>query len=232
MIDRLFQEVQQRMDKEQKDYLRPLYFNNYLNSSLIEIFNKLLSDVKSNVRKSNWMLDGKNLADYSEHIKQLLEHYLTASEAIAKTNGSYTLPTNCSLIQDVLVEDSNILAEKMDLQDFNLLSRSNVSPPQDDSPICSKIGTTIVVAPSSVEDIIFYYLRTPNKAKWTFQEVGGKPMYDPTAQDFADVDAPEILFDELANAIFMKASVSTRDQIAIQGAVQKKSENLQIENKE
>ena len=127
MIDRLFQTVQAGLDKEQKDYLRPLYFNLYLNASVFTIYNKLLSDVKSNVRKSNWMLDGKNLADYSEHTKQLLEHYLTPT-TITSNNGYFTLGSEIALIQDV--SKDNIILEKVDVDDFTLLKRNKVSPPK------------------------------------------------------------------------------------------------------
>ena len=230
MIDRLFQSTQAILDKEQKDYLRPLYFNLYLNNSLHIIFNKLLSDVKSNVRKSNWMLDGKNLADYSEHIKQLLEHYLTINSISSQTE-SFDLPSNLSLIQDVL-HSTNRIIEKVDIEDYNLLKRNKLSAPSNCSSICSKIGRTLLVSPLSIEDIQIIFLRKPNKANWTFEEVQGKPMFDPTKQDFSDVDVPEMLFDELLNSILKQAGVSTRDPLVVQTSSQNENQNIQIENKQ
>lgn len=227
MIDRLFQTVQAGLDKEQKDYLRPLYFNLYLNASVFTIYNKLLSDVKSNVRKSNWMLDGKNLADYSEHTKQLLEHYLTPT-TITSNNGYFALDSQIALIQDV--SKNNIILEKVDIDDFTLLKRNKVSPPTDCSPICTKIGSTLMVAPTTITEIDLFYLRTPEKSKWTFEEVNGKPMFNPTATDFKDVDIPEVLFDELLNDILRQVGVATRDNLVVQDAIQEEQTNLKIEN--
>jgi len=229
MIDRLFQTVQAALDKEQKDYLRPLYFNLYLNSSLFTVFNKLLSDVKSNTRKSNWMLDGKNLADYEEHTKQLLEHYLTPT-TLTSSEGQFELNSQISLIQDV--SKGSVILDKVDIEDFTLLKRNKVSPPTDYSPICSKIGNTLLVAPTTITDIDLYYLRTPFRAKWTFEEVDGKPMFDPTKSDYTDVDAPELLFDELYYSILKQAGVSTREQLVVQSAAQNESQNVQIESKQ
>lgn len=229
MIDRLFQTVQAGLDKEQKDYLRPLYFNLYLNSSLFTVFNKLLSDVKSNTRKSNWMLDGKNLADYEEHTKQLLEHYLT-SKNVTSENGYFDLSSDISLIQDV--SKDSVVLEKVDIDDFTLLKRSKDNPPTECSPICTKLGHTLLVAPTSINDIDLIYLRTPGKAKWTFEEVDGKPMFDPTKSDFADVDAPPLLFDELYYSIMSQAGVATREQLVVQSAEQNENQNIQVENKQ
>ena len=232
MIDRLFQTVQAMLDKEQKDYLRPLYFNLYLNASLFEIQNKLIADVKSNIRKSNWMLDGKNLADFSEYQKQMLEHYLTIEDNISPSNDLFALPSNCSLVQDVLVVDTNVIIEKIDLEDFNLLRRSKSSPPTETTPVCTKVGSSLLVLPKTLNNIQLFYVRTPNKANWTYQSVEGKPMFDPTAGDFVDVDAPDFLFDELVNSIMARATLSTRDQIGIQANAQEENRNMQLENRQ
>lgn len=233
MIDRLFQTVQAEMDKEQMDYLRPMYFNLYVNATLLEVFNKLLNDVKVHTRKSNWMLDGKNLADFSENIKQFLEHYLTYtdSEITREVTGHFQLPSNLSFIKDVITAE-NVLADKVDLEDFNLLKRSKVSPPVECSPICTKIGTTILLEPKTIDSISLYFLRTPNKANWTFEEVDGKPMFDPSKSDFKEIDAPELLFDELLKGVLMKAGISTRDTTIIQAVAQEENQNSQIENRQ
>lgn len=230
MIDRLFQTVQAALDKEQVDYLRPIYFNLYVNASLIEVFNKLISDVKSNVRKENWMLDGKNLADFSEYTKQLLEYYLATSQPLTRVNNYFLIPSDCTMIQDVYNDTTPV--EKVDLDDYNLLARNTESAPTINSPICSKIGSTLIVSPAEIEQVVLYYLRKPKKAKWTFEEVQGKPMFDPTKQDFQDIDAPEVLFDELYYSILAKAGVSTRDQLVVQSAIQEENQNLQQENKQ
>lgn len=233
MIDELFQTVQAEIDKEQMDYLRPMYFNLYLNACLLEVFNKLLNDVKVHTRKSNWMLDGKNLADFSENIKQFLEHYLTYTDddIIRESNNYFQLPSNLSFIKDVIVDDT-VYAEKTDLEDFNLLRRSKYSLPTECSPICTKIGTTILLEPRTIETISLYYLRTPDRANWTFEEVDGKPMFDPSKSDFKDIDAPKLLFDELLKGILMKAGISTRDTTLIQAVAQDESQDTQIENRQ
>lgn len=230
IIDRLFQTAQAILDKEQKDYLRPLYFNLYVNNALHTVFNKLLSDVKSNVRKSNWMLDGKNLADFSEHLKQILEFYLTPGTIQSQTE-SFNLPNNLSLIQDVTYSIDRII-EKVDIDDYTILKRNKTSAPTLCSPICTKIGSTLLVHPVSISEISLIFLRKPQKANWTFNEFEGKAMFDPTKPDFMEVDAPEILFDELLNAVLKQAGVSTRDPLVVQNSTQNENQNLQIENKQ
>lgn len=232
MIDRLYQTVQAEMDKEQMDYLRPMYFNLYLNATLFEVYNKLLTDVKVHTRKSNWMLDGKNLADYEGYVKQFLEHYLTyTTNPITIANNAFNLPINSSFVKDVVIAEDKY-AEKLDLEDFNILKRNKLSPPTECNPICTKVGQTLIVAPSTIDEINLFYLRIPNKANWTFEEVSGKPMFDPTKSDYKDVDAPELLFDDILKGILLKAGISTRDRTLIQAVAQEEATDNQIENRQ
>lgn len=210
------------------EFLKPLFFNSFLNASVIAIFNKLLSDVKSNTRKSNWMLDGKNLANYSEYTQQLLEYYLT-KQNITISSGSYALEDSIQLIQDVYTLNDNKI-DKIDLEDFNLIKRNNYIVPTEKDAKCTKIGKNLDFLPTTITDATLYYLRHPEIAKWTFTEFQGKPMFDPNKTDFKDVDAPLILFDELALMILEKAGLSIRDVSVIQSANQDIQQNLQIEN--
>ncbi|QQV91492.1 virion structural protein [Tenacibaculum phage Gundel_1] len=228
MIDRLFQFIQDSLNKEQMEFLKPRYFNSYLNTSLISIYNKLLSDVKSNTRKSNWMLDGKNLADFSKHTQQLLEHFLSTKQ-LPLLNGSFALDKDIQLIQDVYTTSGNKV-DKIDLNDFNLIKRNNYIVPSECEAKCTKLGDKLLVLPTTITTLDVYYLRLPKIARWTYEEVNGKPMFDPGKSDFQDVDIPEMLFDELANLILEKAGLTIRDTTVIQSANQDQQQDLQIEN--
>lgn len=231
MIDRVYKTVQAIANKEQLGYIQPYKFNLYANNSIYNVYSKLISDVKTNVRKSNWMLDGKHLADYSEVQKQLLEHFLTSKE-VSKVNDKITLPEDCEFIQD-LYSMQGVRIDKVDLQDFNLLKRNNYANPTSCSPVYHKMTRNLLIQPD-IDEVNISYLRKPNKAKWTFEEDSQtqKPMFDPTKDDYSDIDLPESLSNEIIVDILAQAGITIRDTNVVNYTNQEETREIQIENKQ
>lgn len=228
ILDSAYKNVQKRMNKDQLGYLPPLNFNLFVRTATITLRNHLLTDLKSNVRKMNWMLDGKNFANLSEHTQQLLEHY-SEIEPITRTT-DFVFPDDFEYVEDVF--DGNRRVEKLHYSDYQDLQDNNYTPPSICNPICTKVGSVLKVSPESITTINLHYLRKPKIANWTYQEVDGKPMFDPTANDYQDADIPETLFDKLVDLVFEQASVSVRDFNAVQSVNQNQQEEAQQENKQ
>ena len=200
MIDDLKINVQGLLNKEQLGYLKPLYFNSFLNNALWKVYNRYLSELRSSTRKSNWMLDGKNMADYSEHVQQCLEHYSFHSDPISSNpDGTYAFPPDLEYVEDIFVGTTRI--EKLDYADFLDLQTNNYAGPSACNQFCSKVGGSLKVLPTDTGDISIHYLRRPKTPKWTFQDDDGKAMFDPTANDFQDIDAPQSSYDELVSLV-------------------------------
>lgn len=232
MIDRLYKTVQAIANKEQLGYIKPYKFNLYAYNSSINIFSKLLADVKTQVRKSNWMLDGRNIADYSEMHKQLLEHFLSSATISKNNDNFFDIPENCEFIQDLYTKEGNRV-DKLDLQDFNLIRRNNYAKPSNCKPVYHKEGSLIKVLPS-FDELDISYIRTPKVPKWTFEEdtQTQKPMFDPTKDDYQDIDMPVTLFNELVVDILAQIGVTIRDVNLINYSNQEESKEMQTENRQ
>ena len=229
MLDSLFQTAQATLNKQQLGYMKPINFNLYVKLAVRKIYNRYLLELKSSVRKSNWMLDGKNLADYSEHTKQLLEYYSFVTPINLSTN--FPLPTDCEFVEDVF-DSLGVRIDKTDYSDYMDLQRNIYAKPSTCNPICAKIGESLLVSPSTINAISLHYLRKPKIAKWTFQSVNGKPMFDDTANDYVDVDMPESSYDELLSLIVEQAGKELRDKDIIQSESTDQQQDLQVENKQ
>ena len=230
MIDSIYQTVQAKLNKEQLGYLRPMYYNLFLNNQLRKLYDQLFTDLKTNVRKMNWMLDGKDFADLSEHTRQLLEHYSTEESIDADSAGVFCFPDDFEYVEDVFVGTTRV--GKVHYRDFLDLQRNIYAKPSECNPICSKVGEKLKVSPNTLEKIELHYLRCPKKANWTFNDFGGKPMFNPDANDFQDVDAPKAFFDDLISLVFEDASIYLRELNATQTANQEQSQDAQLENKQ
>lgn len=230
MIDSIYKAVQALLNKDQLGYLKPLDFNSFIDNAQNKVWNKLLTDLKSSIRKSNWMLDGKNYANYSEHVKQLLE-YFGDEEPITVTSGSATLPSTLEFVEDVYFGDT--VVDKIDYADFKLIKRNKLVSPTECTPVCSKLGDTLKIAPDTIDSIDLHYLRKPKTPKWTFEpSANNKPMYDPTKSDFQDVDMPYSVKDELISHVFLMASVQLREYQSAQLENQEQNQEAQLENRQ
>ena len=228
MLDSIYKLVQALVNKEQLGYIRPIDFNLYVNNGCNKLFNKAFIDLKTNTRKMNWHLDGRNLADYSEFHKQMVEHFTEPDYTLAITNGYGTPPDDMVFILDIYNGTTPI--DKVDYSDFQLMGRNNYVAPTECTPICSKVGSRIAVSPTTITTSKLFYIRKPKTAKWTFEEVDGKPMYDPTKNDFQEVDIPYSLKDELVTLVFEMACKELRETAQQQLLNQDQQQEYQQQN--
>lgn len=236
MLDKLYKTVQGILNKDQLGDLKPLHFNLFIHDAQIEVWNDLLLALKTNVRKQNWHLDGKDFANIAEHHQQLLEHFSEAKQIVgANTQFNpplfvFVLPSDLIFVEDVFA--NNIRVDKVSFTTYNKLQTNMYAKPNVSQPICAKVGDHLRVSPSTITGIDLHYLRLPKTPKWTFEEVEGKPMFDATASDYQDIDMPENLFDKLTSLVTEMASMHLRDLPIAQLANQEQAQDVQAESKQ
>ena len=228
LIDTIYKTVQGLLNKDQLGYLKPMDYNLYLNNAIRKTYNDYFTEFKVAVRKSNAHLEGKNMARHSEHLRQLLEYY-SKVEPMTATNGLSILPTDTEFISDVFTLLNNRI-EKVPYSVLIDLQRNIYVEPDECSPKCAKIGEKLEVYPVTITNFKLHYLRKFINAKWTFVLDDGKPLFDPTAQDFKDVDMPETSRDELISLVFEMAALSIRDIQAAQLANAEQQTDTQESN--
>ena len=225
-IDTIYKTAQAEINKEQLGYLKPMDFNLYARKGVRKIYDGLLVELKSSVRKMNWMLDGKDFADISEHYQQLLEYFSTVSPVPKTTN--YVLPEDLEFVEDIFTT-TGIRIEKTHYSDYMDLQNNIYAKPNTCIPICAKVGNSLLVSPTQTS-VNLHYLRKPKTANWTFVDYNGKPMFDPTANDYQDIDLPESFHGKLIDLIIEMASISLRMPEVTQAINQEQAQNFQTEN--
>lgn len=228
MLDFIYKASQAELNKDQLGYLKPMYFNLFIRKAMRKVYNNYLTDLKSNVRKMNWMLDGKDFANLAEHTRQLLEHF-SFEEAVSRTT-DFNIPADLEYVEDVFFGSTRV--EKIHYGTYKDLQSNNYAPPSDCNPICSKVGNVLKVSPSSINDISIHYLRTPKIPNWTFQEYEGKPMFDETASDYQDVDMPKSAEDSLISLVVESASIMLRELAVTQAANAEQAQDTNADNKQ
>ena len=225
MIDRVKKTVQQILNKEQLGYLKPLAFNLFVNQGVRKIVNKSLVDLKSNQRKENWMLEGKSLSNLTAHTKQLVEYF----SYVTTLSTPYNLPTDLDFVEDVFYGNQRV--DKIDYATLMDLRRNIYAQPTECTPKASLVGRKLVMLPNSLGDLELHYLRKPKVAKWTYIEYQGKPVFDATAQDYQDVDLPDVFFDDLVSIVVELASKSLRELNITQLENAEQNQENQLDNR-
>lgn len=229
MIDSIYKTVQAILNKEQLGYLKPMDFNLFIANAQRKIYDNYLHELKLNQRRENWHLEGKNLSNLSEHIKQLVEHF-SFEETITVTSGAFDLPDDLEYVEDVFNENTRI--DKVDYADFLDLKRNIYARPSNCTPVCSKVGRKIKINPTDISEVDLHYLRKPKTPKWTGTEFQGKPMFAPTASDYQDVDMPNEAYDELVTLVTEMASQSIRELQITQLQNQEQNQDAQNQNRQ
>jgi hypothetical protein len=75
-----------------------------------------------------------------------------------------------------------------------------------------------------IDNVTAHYIRYPKEPKWTYNSVGGDPLFNPSALDYQDFELPMSDFSDLVVKILQYAGVSIREQEVIAAA---KAEELQ-----
>lgn len=228
MIDSVYKTVQAILNKDQLGHLKPMDFNLFIRNASRKIYNNYLTDLKSNVRKMNWMLDGKDFANLSEHTRQLLEYFSFPVDITRTTD--FSLPTDLEFVEDIFNGTTRI--EKVHYSDYLDLQSNTYAPPNANRPYGSKVGIVLKVSPASITTISLHYLRTPKIANWTYVEFEGKAMFDETANDYQDVDMPISSYDELVSLVTEMASIALREFNVTQLANAEQVQDAQEENKQ
>lgn len=228
MLDSIYKTSQEILNKDQLGYLKPMAFNLFIRNAQRKIYNDYLTDLKSNVRRMNWMLDGKDFAKLSEHTQQLLE-YFAKEDPVTRTT-DFVLPSDLEYVEDVFSDNTRI--EKVHYSKYKDLQTNIYAAPSTCIPICSKVGTVLKVSPSSITSISLHYLRKPLTPNWTYVEFESKAMFDITANDYQDVDMPGSAYDKLVSLVVEMASLALRELSVTQAMNQEQAQDLQEENKQ
>ena len=223
-IDRIYNTIQDQLNKDQLGYLKPMSFNNYLNNSIRKVYNDYLTELKTAIRKKSSHLEGRNMAEYSEHVRQLLE-YFSKVTPLSPINNFVDLPVDLEFVEDVYTY-ANVRIDKVPYSTLINLQTNIYATPNDCSPKCAKIGDKLEIYPE-IKTIKLHYLRKPKSAKYTFQDNNGRPLFDATAADFQDVDLPESSIDEVISLTFEMAAIGIRELQLAQLANQEQQTDTQ-----
>lgn len=219
-IDLVYQTVKTLANTDVRGNAKPDEMRLLINLVVDEIIESYFSELEKAINRANRGSGGTALENIPKRIREKLLYFLK-EEAMTYNAPYFNLPSDYRYIDSISFNDIDI-EECKNMREFKAIVNLQDTTPTEGYPIYIQLGDKIKVAPDTIDDNVFIsYLRKHLVAKWTFTEVLGNEVFNPSAGDFQDIDLHS---SELSNVILktlLKLGINLKEQDLIQYMTQK-----------
>jgi hypothetical protein len=237
-INQVYNTVLMLLEKNSQGMIEPTKFNLFSDLAQNDILENLFFEYNNWLGKLNKRLSGAGNADIPANILEQIEVF---SEYTTNANFTYNAITNLysysgnDFYRLIGLSLLNAQSKKTDIEivsksELNLSINSSVNTPTITFPIAEQIGTSFriypkIVAPYAAE---MTYIRKPRNPKWTYINVNGNSIYNPSASDKQDFELLPSLYSKLVMKILLYCGLSIRENEVLQVAnMEEQKENQQ-----
>lgn len=217
MINLLKQALETVLNHKQMGKLSPSDFNTLLAKNIWNIYANIFADMRKLSYRKMRFQDTPNYGDESFYLKQAQEYYI-AEKTISFNQAKCDLTQNVEdyfLFNDLFTNNANV--SKVDLSQFNSISRLPEFTPTNCQPICTLNGGILKISPSTIKNADLVYFRKPKTPKYTYEVIGETEVFNPSSPDFQDIDMHPIMLEAIYIEMLMDYGINLKDEFAIQG---------------
>lgn len=222
-VDTVYQRVLAILNKENRGYMTPQEFNLLANQAQLEIFEQYFYDLNQFNRLGEI---NNEYANIIKNIKEKIDLFKVQGYNITKSGVNvFNLPEN--LYRLGTIEYNNNEVEQISYNEFIYINNSPLSKPTESFPIYIRDGNTVLIYPATISSgVNCSYIKNPSKANWTYLEVNGTALYNPSADDHQNFElhlSEEIV---LVNKILSYAGIIIQQPQIIQAAETKENKKI------
>ena len=186
-IDRVYKAVLFFVNSDLRGNVSPDELRLAINTAVEDCVEGYFGDLNRALNRKNRGLDGVGLESLPEKIRERLQYFLKEG-TLTYTDPIFELPTDIRYMDNLMYNDTEIEPCKNN-REFKGISNLADSSPTIAYPIYLRVGDTVKVAPSTIVDSVdISYLRKHAIANWTFNVVNDAEIFNPSANDFQDID--------------------------------------------
>ena len=217
------------MSKDGRGYLTPLEFNSFAEMAQRSIFEEDFFSYNRLILKQVNRLTGGEFADLPKNLRERIDRYAQYAP-LSKNSGTWTYSvTDVHRVEGLMYNTTDI--EEVSKLDINKLNNTPLVSNSLSYPVYTRVGTGFKIFPDTItNNVQMYYLRTPITPKWTYTEVLGNPVFNPSASDYRNFDMHESCFESLVAKILSYAGMSINSQEIVNYVTQQ--EQLDIAKKQ
>lgn len=224
MIDRVRNTVLTILNKNNIGTIPPMEFNRLAGLAQRDIFENNFYDYNKFVNYQNKRLTNSEYSDIPKNIREKIDLFAETS-TMTLNNGFYTVD-NQDVYRIQQLRYQNAIIEQVPKSLVLRLNQDAYSAPTTTYPVYVRYGDKFEVFPNTiVNDVSCFYIREPKQPKWTYIMISGNPVYNPSANDFQDLEIHPSDEVKLITKILGYAGVTIRDQQVIEVALNKEMQN-------
>lgn len=229
MINKIYSLVLFISNNELRGNVTPNEFNQALYDAIVEIYEEYLFEINRMVNRLNRGLVNNDFSNLTEYYREKIRYYLKDG-TISYLNGSYVLPSDLRYLDGVFLLDIEFEPTANSRQ-FKLCKKYPELTLDNEFPVYLQKGKSIEVLPITiVDDLDVNYLRNPLVPKWTYTVVDGTEIFNPSANDFQDVDIHESEFSNLTKRVLLKIGINLKDADLTNYMIASENQKYQQEN--
>ncbi len=210
------------LNKSNLGYLAPSEFDIFCGLATRDIYENLFYQYNQFINKQNKRLTGSEYANIPKNIQEQIDHYAEYTNDTnftydsIKGTWSYTgndlyRVENLSLVE--IATNKKIDVELVSKSQLNVLKNSPRTTPSLLFPAYVKIMNQFEVFPTvpATHTLELFYLRSPLNPKWTYTNVAGNPVFNPSASDLQNIDLHESLMIPFLVKVLSYCGLSIRE---------------------
>jgi len=210
------------LNKNNLGYIAPSEFDIFCGLAQRDIYENLFYQYNQFINKQNKRLTGSEYANIPKNIQEQIDFYASYTDNTNfiydsnKSTWSYTgndlyRVENLSLVE--IATQKKIDVELVSKSQLNVLKNSPMTTPSLLFPAYTKIMDEFKVVPTvpNTHTLELFYLRSPKSPKWTYTNVAGNPVFNPSASDLQDIDLHESLMIPFLTKVLSYCGLSIRE---------------------
>lgn len=213
MIDLGYRTVQSILNKNHYGNLIPQKFNEFANMAILKLHNDLFNRYRKAVNSFRAGRGGMEYVDYQEDIE-----FFTTEIPTTKSAGVFPLPADKNNVTAIWYTNGQELVEVAKSTVAEIGYTTGHSAPSLTYPVYRIVGNSAKILPDSISQVDIYYVRTPAVPKWTYTEISGVPVYNPSAGDHQDLDMPVDWLDDFVEEVVRLGSLHLRETMTAQAS--------------
>ncbi len=217
MINNVRNTVLFMLNKENRGYITPSEFNQFADLAQMSIFEDDFHAYSKAIVKQNARLYNNGASDIPKHLRERID-LLTKESNLSYNQADLTWSnTDPSFYRLINLYYNSIDIEEVSKLDINKLLKNNLIKPTEDYPVYVKLGDKFKIYPDiSEDDVVSLYTKRPSVPKWTYVEVQGNPLFNPSASDYQDFEIHPSCEIDLVIKILSYCGMSIREQEVVQ----------------
>lgn len=174
------------LNKESRGYITPLQFNTFAKQAQQEIVDSYLNDYNKSIVGKN---SRNNYKEVMSKAREGMDAFAVPPTTLTFNNATGLFNEPSDLYSTVSLIYNNIEVEEVGRDKLSYFLTNSLVGPSVYYPCFIRYNNKYKVYPETINsDVKLIYFRTPKDPNWTYEMVGGNPIFNPSKAGFQDFE--------------------------------------------